>query len=50
MSQMWEVVHRLVAEEGLRLTPSRPADTCRANPPRLPQKSLPLCSRSPILD
>ena len=26
MSQMWEVVHRLVAEAGLRLASSRPVD------------------------
>ena len=41
MSQMWEVVHRLVAEEGLRLTPSRPADTCRTNPPAAPPEESP---------
>ena len=38
---MWEVVHRLVAEEGLRLTPSRPADACRANPPAAPPEESP---------
>ena len=32
MSQMWEVVHRLVAEEGLRLAPSRPVDNRRKGP------------------
>ena len=38
---MWEVMHRLVAEEGLRLTPSRPADTGRANPPAPPPEESP---------
>ena len=38
MSQMWEVVHQLVAEAGLWLAPSRPVDNrgrgSRGAPPK----------------
>ena len=40
MSQMWEVVHRLVAEAGLRLAPSRPVDN-RKGPRVAPPEESP---------
>ena len=41
MSQMWEVVHRLVAEAGLRLAPSRPVDNHCKGPRVAPPKESP---------
>ena len=41
MSQMWEVVHRLVAKAGLRLAPSRPVDNRGKGPRVAPPEESP---------
>ena len=41
MSQMWEVVHRLVAEAGLRLAPSRPVVNRHKGPQVAPPEEPP---------
>lgn len=49
MSQMWEVVHRLVAEAGLRIARLDPSTIMAKGREEPPPKSLPPCNRSPIL-